>query len=94
MLKVSGEDEIRTNHVMVPDYKERIYCKLVNKVIKWNDEHYHKYCTHCGYLNGLGQNIGAIECAFNDGSENITEIVEDPYEFAESGFKLGFKKSM
>ena len=93
MLKVTEEDSIRTNHVMVPDKRKRIYCKLVNKVIKWSDEFYQEQCVSCQYLNGLGQNVGAIECAFIDDSENITEIVEDPFEFVESGFKLGFRKA-
>ena len=94
MLKAMDEiKEFRTNHIMVADKKERLYCRLVNQVIKWSDEFYHDHCIDCPYLNGLGQNIGVIECKFNDDTENITEIVEDPFEFVQSGFKLGFKKS-
>lgn len=91
MLKITGEDEIRTNHIMIAGDKKRIYCRLLNKIIKWSDEFFQENCYHCQYLNGLGQNIGTIECAFNDGSENITEVVEDPFSFVESGYKLGFK---
>ena len=92
MLKVSGEDTIRTNHIMVMDNKERIYCRLANNVIKWNSAWYQENCSHCQFLNGLGQDIGVIECAFDDGTDNISETVEEPFTFMAIKQKLGFKK--
>lgn len=90
MLKVSGEDANRTNHIMVRDKKERIYCHLAGNVIKWDSQWYQDYCTHCQYLNGLGQDIGVIECAFDDGSNNISETVTEPFELLNTA-KLGIK---
>ncbi len=90
MLKVSGENANRTNHIMVRDDKGRIYCHLSGNVVKWSSEWYQEYCTRCQYLSGLGQDIGVIECAFDNGTENISETVTEPFELLDTT-KLGIK---
>ena len=61
----------------------------------WSDKFYQENCTRCQYLEGLGQNIGTIECSFRsevDSEDDVVVTVDDPFLYAESKFKLGIKK--
>lgn len=69
---------MRTNHVMVPDSNGNIYCRKLDKITKFKEGFFTKYCRTCIYLNGLGAGIGAIECKYDDGSNKINIVVEDP----------------
>ena len=95
MLKVEQESDNRVNHIMIADKNNRLYCHLKEQVIKWNDDYYLENCNRCQYLQGLGQNIGTIECSFRsevDADDDISVTVDDPFLYAESKFKLGIKK--
>ena len=95
MLKVESESSNRVNHIMIADKNGRLYCHLKEQVIKWSDKFYQENCTRCQYLEGLGQNIGTIECSFRsevDSEDDVVVTVDDPFLYAESKFKLGIKK--
>ncbi len=95
MLKVEYESANRVNHIMIADKNNRLYCHLKEQVIKWNDDYYLENCSGCQFLQGVGQNIGTIECSFRtevDDEDDISITVDDPFLYMESKFKLGVKK--
>ena len=63
---------MKTNHIMVHDERGYFYCKLQNKNIFYGDGYFKNYCHKCYMLNGLGGGIGAVECLYDDGSNNIS----------------------
>jgi len=95
MLTAEGNNrENQINHIMIADKNKRVYCHLLNEVIKWSDSFYQENCTGCQYLYGVGQGVGTIECKFEsevDDEDDIAVVIDDPFLYAQSKFTLGFK---
>lgn len=85
---------MKTNHMMVPDNKGRIYCHRKLKVVVFEDDYYKKNCSKCKYLNGIGDGVEiAIECLYNDGSENVAVTIDKPESLVVNYKEMGFKKN-
>ena len=87
------KEEFKTNHVMVKDKNDYIYCKWLDKVVKWDNEYFEKNCMFCPFFGGIPQNEGVIECLYDDGSDAISVTIDRPFEFANNNRTLGFRKS-
>ena len=70
-----------TVHGMIPDNKNRIFCKKHDDIIIWSTQFFSKNCTSCKYFAGLGggtdQNV-VVECAYTDTSKNTAIVVDRP----------------
>ncbi len=75
---------MKTNHVMIADDEGRIYCNKQSKVVVFVENYFQKHCRDCEYFDGFGGGyVGevTVECRFDNGSDYISETVEDPDEF-------------
>jgi len=84
---------MKTNHMMVPDNKGRVYCNKKQRVVEFHDSYFKKNCSHCKYMNGIGDGVEiAIECLYNDGSDVIAVEIRNPEDLIVNDKEMGFKK--
>ncbi|KPU45526.1 hypothetical protein OXPF_07590 [Oxobacter pfennigii] len=69
------------NHINYPDENLKIYCRLINKVLTFNQTYADEKCSSCPFFYGTSQGRG-VECFWEEKDELMEKemIVKDPYE--------------
>lgn len=77
---------MKTNHIMILDSENNIYCRKFDKIIEWNNLHFKRECLmNCIYQYGLYNKVGVVECLFEDGTDNTCVISNVPERYEKDG---------
>jgi len=55
----------KVNHVNLMDSENRVFCRLLNKVVVLNEAHQRDFCSGCDMYQGSAQGEG-VECSWDD----------------------------
>jgi molybdenum cofactor biosynthesis enzyme MoaA len=70
---------MKVNHINYFTKDLRVYCKLLNRIVCFDEEHTSNFCNSCDMFAGSAQGRG-VECIWDDDRVDIgnPHIVEDP----------------